>query len=465
MKRPRPHALLLCFFAAAAAGASSLQDFQAGLELRPDAARPVAELQLPEAVYRDVTRADLYDVGVFNAAGTPVPFAFCPPLIREAAAPVLKQQALTVFTLRGPGARHADGSRVEVSGADGLTVTVQPGAGANAAQEADGVSAYVVDTGPIGYPLVALYLGWRSGAAELHLRIDQSDDLDRWDTLIPATTLVRIDASGQTLARNRVPLPSGHRRYLRLSSSDPGPPPVIEPVQAEFSVQDSSTRPPAPAQAAPLPWPPGETGFLFDAQQLAPMQSAHISLPAMNMSLQLALQSRADAGSAWRTVWSGPVFEVGDGAAARRSPDPQFSPDSDRWWRIQVQQGAESLGQAQPGLLLYYYPAVLRFLTQGEGPFVLAYGSRRVTQPSAVACGSLLQGLPQQELQTLISRDFNPGAVRTLGGAAALQPAPPPPPKPTSQRQALLWAVLLLGAAAVAWMALSLLGRLRDGQA
>jgi hypothetical protein len=179
------------------------------------------------------------------------------------------------------------------------------------------------------------------------------------------------------------------------------------------------------------------------------------------MNLQVALQSRPDGDRPWRTVWSGPVFEVRSGSEVRRSADPVLNPDSDRWWRIQVLQGAETLGQSQPGLILEYYPALLRFLTQGEGPFTLAYGSRRVTQPSATACDSLLQGLPQDQFQTLVSRNFSWSEARALGGASALQPAPLPP-KPASQRQVVLWAVLLLGAAVVAWMALSLLGRLRE---
>ena len=41
--------------------------------------RPVGELALPDSVYQGVTRADLADLDVFNAEGTPVPHAFCTP--------------------------------------------------------------------------------------------------------------------------------------------------------------------------------------------------------------------------------------------------------------------------------------------------------------------------------------------------------------------------------------------------
>ena len=264
--------------------------------------------------------------------------------------------------------------------------------------------------------------------------------------------------------RARVPRPAVSTRNSFTSSTAISPAPTSHTLRcarraasviAELEAPAAQQEPPRWFDPAALPQD-SEHGYVFDAARLAPVQTARIALPAGNMTVQLALQSRTRADGIWRTVWSGPVFSVGAGSAERHNEDPRFADDSDRYWRIQVLQGADSLGAGLPLLHLGYRPARLRFLAQGNGNFLLAYGSARAEVPPAPDCAMLLQGLPPAELQTMIGT-AQPGAARELGGDAVLAPAP----RPTPRRQIVLWAVLVLGAAAVIWMALSLLRAVR----
>jgi hypothetical protein len=458
MNIARPLFLALAF--CGAARAATPDDFRSGLDLQA-AGKPLGELDLPDAVYQGVTRADLGDMAVFNSSGTPVPYALCAPPAPEAAAAA--EVELRVFPLQQARPGQAGGTHVEVGSRGAVSVDVRPGA--SPGSETSGiapteVAAYVIDTRapghPQGQPLGSLRVRWHApdGVSELHVRVEDSDDLDQWHVLVPQAALVQADHDGASLQRERIPLPSGNRSYLRITRNDPGPAPVLDRVLG-------SPLPPA-AQLAPAQWfeparlPQGADGFGYDAARLAPVTTARIALPAPNMNLQLSLQSRARADGGWRTVWSGPVFSVGSGAEERHSNDPRFAADSDRYWRVQVTQGADSLAGAAPGLRLGYRPARLRFLAQGNGPFLLAYGSGRTATPAPRSCDSLLQGLPQTDLQSLIGA-AQAGSAHALGGDAALQPAP----KPVPLRQFLLWAVLLLGAGAVAWMAASLIRSLR----
>ena len=455
--KPLRTALLLALGWSAAAAAATPQDFRAGIELLPENGRPVAELSLPDAVYQGVTRSDLGDLGVFNAQGTPVPYALCaPPAGQSVQAPDV---ALPVFPLLTAKAA-AGGASVKVESGGAVNVEVQPAARPRAAGEGDNateVGAYVIDARKAASILGAVRIRWRApdGASELHVRVEDSDDLDQWQTLVPQATLVQAGTGAQSLQRERIALPAGNRAYLRITRNDPGPAPLLDEVLGELRATTAQGHEALWFEPAHQP-PDAAHGFLFDAARQAPVASAHITLPSQNMTLQLALQSRPRADDGWRTVWSGTVFSVGAGPGERHSEDPRFAADSDRYWRIQVLQGVDSLGGAAPDLRLGYQPARLRFLAQGNGPFLLTYGSGRAAILPSPGCDGLLQGLPQAELQSMIGT-VQPGAGRSLGGDAVLQA----PPRPTPLRQILLWAILLAGAAAVAWMALALIRSLR----
>ena len=443
-----PVLMLSLLALSAAAGSAGPQDFRSGIELLPQAGHPIAELDLPDAVYQDVIRTDLGDLRVFNAENTPVPAALCAPAPAPAGA--VTELLLKVYPLQAAKAAAGAGTRLEVDSGGAVTVDVKPTGEAAAAQTE--VSAYVIDARSAERPLDALRFRWHTadGASELQVRVEASEDLDRWTTLVPQATLVQAGSAGQTLQRERIPLPSGRHAYLRVTRNDAGPAPTLDAVIAELQGVT------APEQArwfapAALPRDP-EHGYVFDAARLAPVHTAQIALPAGNMTLQLALQSRARPDGTWRTVWNGAVYSVGAGAAEHHNDDLRFAADSDRYWRIQVQQGADSLGAGAPALRLGYIPARLRFLVQGSGNFLLAYGSARAEIPPAPGCAALLLGLPPTELQAMIGT-AQAGAVRELGGVAVLSPLP----RPTPLRQILLWAVLVLAAAAVIWMALSLM--------
>lgn len=430
----------------ATAHAAAPGDFRSGLELQAAPGKPLGELELPDAVYQGLTRSDLGDMAVFNAAGTPVPYALCAAPAATAEAP--PETELRIFPLQRAKAGAGGGTRVEVGSQGAVRVDVQPGSAG-----ATEVAAYVIDSGAAAPPLASIRVLWHApgGASELQVRVEDSADLDQWDVLVPQTALVQAGHDGATLQRARIALPPGSRRYLRISREDPGPAPVLDQVLGQ-------PLPPA-ARQQPESWfdpvrlPHNADGF--DAGRLAPADTAHIGLPSPNMTLQISLQSRGHSADPWHVVWSGPVYTVGSGAQERHSGDLRFDEDSDRYWRIVVTQGADSLAGAAPGLRLGYRPARLRFLAQGDGPYLLAYGSARVAAPATRGCDDLLQGLPQADLQSMIGA-VQAGAARSLGGDAALQP-PPAPPKQLPLRQILLWAVLLIGAAAVAWMAASLI--------
>jgi hypothetical protein len=441
---------------AAAAKAPTPKDFAYGLLVESEVGKPAHELTLPDELYEGVLRADLGDLRVFNAGGIVVPHALC---TGPAATPVsVREQALPVFPLRRPPPLGSPGDgRVTVQTPGGTSVQVIEGATPRALAPAtpDAAAGFVVDASAVDGALRALRLSWSTpdGASEAQVRVEASEDLNAWRTVVAGTTLLHVAADGRVLDRNHVDLPEARYRYLRLVRSS-GPAVVIGAVTADV-VQPAALAEPRWFAAKPMADEDG--AFLFDAGRLAPVQAARIVLATSNMALRIALDSRGRAEQPWWERWSGEVSSVDGGNSAQTPPFPGVT---DPLWRVRVLRGAESLGGGRPTLRLGYHPARLRFLAQGDGPYTVGYGSARVTPAEAMACDGLLPNLSPQERVVVIGAAMAaPAPAAAFGGPDAL--VPPSPPTPV--RQIVLWAVLLLGAAALVAMALSLLKRLREG--
>jgi hypothetical protein len=457
MKTPLTLAGLLCLTAAHAAEAPTLRDFAWRQTLETDA-RPLQELALPDAVYAHALDPALGDLRVFNRDGGVVPHALCPAPPAPEPEPLL--ETLTPFALQaGVTPVASEGGRIEVRTADGATRVVVNGAAPGGAVP-DGPVAYILDLRGREEALRAIRLDWQSAdqASEATISLHSSEDLSHWMTLMPSATLLHAQAGGRSLQRARIPLPERPYRFLRIEAGAHGPLPRIGSAVAE-RVSEPELAPPNwfETRALPPDKNESETAFWFDAGRRAPVHSAEVRLPAANMALGVRLQSRNEPEQPWRTRWQGEVFAIASESAQRNQTVLRFEPTPDRYWRLAVERGAETLRGSVPTLLLGYQPARLRFLAQGEGPFQLAYASARVPLQAAVGCEQLLANLGAEE------RSSQTGQAQVLvmpvrGNLEVLKPLP----KPTPLRQILLWAVLMAGALLVAAMALSLLKKLRQ---
>jgi hypothetical protein len=341
--------------------------------------------------------------------------------------PSVAQEPLPVYRLQDVPVETSEATRVEVR-TPGAQVSVQGELVERDRQSA----AFVIDARVVSDPLQALQFDWSSpdGAAEVRVSIQASDDLDRWRTLVPATTLVHVRSGTQALQRYRVAIPSAER----VLPTEP-----IEPAWFAATQNDADE----------------VNAIEFDAERHAPVAFARIQLAEPNTSFQVALESRAEAKAPWTQRWSGEVYWIISDSEQRLSPPAQFPPTADAHWRVRLMQ-ANDVFAAQPSLELGYRPARLRFLAKGAGPYTLAFGSRRAEPASARACDSLLGNLSPEEREQNLGEGYV-GAERTLGGDHALRPLP----KKTPLRQVILWGVLIFGVGVLIALALSLLRRIR----
>jgi len=452
--------MVICLSASASASAQAADpaptDFAYGLPMQPQAGKPVQTLRVPDAVYAHVTRADLGDIRIFNADDVAVPYALCP--VGDLATQRRRRQNLPVFALRRASADGNSGSRVRIETAQGTRIQVLEPVTPETDNAGGDIGAYVIDARGVSGRIRAIQPQWQSagGPSELQVRLQASNDLEHWRTIVANATLLRARGETGALTRSRIALPDGEYAYLRLEPSDATRPPRIQQVIAD--VQSRMTEAAAVmVDAEATGRGSGEAVFRFDSRRSAPMQAAHVSLPASNMALGIALDSRAQDGAEWRQRWRGEVYEL-DGMKRPDGWTPiRFAPTRDRYWRLRVVRGAASLAGAKLGLRLEYQPRRLRFLAQGEAPFVLAYGSAAAA-PGARDCDRLLSGLARNERERMTGDAVPAGPAVSLGGDAALTAAPEPVPV----RRYLLWAVLVAGVLLLAGLALALLRRVGD---
>ncbi|HMN46301.1 MAG TPA: DUF3999 domain-containing protein [Povalibacter sp.] len=447
--------LVLGATAIGAVAAPRTDDYVRGIEVSTYEQRPLVELVLPDEVYQGVTRADLGDLRVFNAAGSAVPHAFCAS--PAAAEPVVSSESLPVFDLQaGVPATTTGATHVEVETAGGTQVRIQESEPASTDAPRTKTWAHVIDARGVEDSLRSIEFDWTSpdGASQASVRIEASDDLDQWRTVVGSTTLLRVTRDGQQLQRKTVPVIEQRYRFLRVVRTDGGPALQIAQVTAERVARAQEIE---PVWFTANPQEPVDAAHLrFDAARLAPVTYARLVLPEPNSSVRVSLESRADEQASWRARWSGEVYSIVKDGERRVSPPAELDGGHDRYWQITNTQTAATLDPAT-GLELGYRPARLRFLAQGDGPYLLAFGSRRAETAPIQQCANLLSDVRGEDLDQLIGSGVV-GTSRTLGGETALKPLP----KQTPVRLVILWGVLIVGVGLLVAMALALLKRVRQ---
>ncbi len=454
--------LWLTVLPAIAAEPLQVQQFAEAIPLTAEANHPVQQVQLPDAVYQRVVSPALNDVAVFDATGVAVPHVFCTVPHQQSVTET--QQPLTVFPVQLARA-GVQGATAQVHTDTGsIAITVPGDAGAQATV---GVTAYDLDLSALAAPAVALQVQWHSptGLSEVHVKVEQPDTTQQWQTVVADAVLKRVTADGQTLERADIALPLATYKSLRLTPRDADGT-VIDAVQVRTRIIN--------ALPADLHWFTAvQTGAAEDVQaaanavatqgydtlRQAPVTLAQIKLVAPNTRYDVRLQSRRTPQAAWQTVWAGEAFYVVTAAGERRNAEIALPANHDRYWRL-VADAANA--PFAPILELAYTPQNLRFVAQGQGPYRLAYGNAgAINHGSPASCEgllkTLLQGTANAEAPSLIG-SASASAPQVLAGAAALQ-APALEAAP-AWRSWLLWGVLGIAVLVLLGMARKLLADL-----
>ncbi|MGR0481276.1 MAG: DUF3999 domain-containing protein [Candidatus Electronema sp. V4] len=419
-----------------------LEDFAYGMELKVSGGSPVVSLSLPAEVYQGCVRPDLGDLRVFNAHG-PVPHLLRPPQAEQAARPA---QSLPFFPLAEPTNGDNGVADLGISiGSGGAIIAFRAGQAAPASQN---IAAYLFDASALQNPPDWLEFAWSGGQFSASVRVEASDDLNRWQTLVSSAALAELRFGGHQLLRKRVELGGqAAGKYLRLTWPQGREGISLSAVQAGY---ESETRAQArsllPLNGTPDPSAaPGRTAWLYNTGGFFPADQLNIRLPEQNALAEFAIFSRPDEQTAWQRRASLLVWQLTVDGVKLESGRLTLAPVTDRFWRLETEAG----GSSAPVLELGWLPGQLVFMAQGEPPYTLAYG-RAGLEPARSQVGQLLKAAEPVSGGKLVAA-AEAGPQRVLAGQAALELR-----KEIPWRVWLLWAGLIAGVLAVGAMALKL---------
>ena len=294
----------VCLFVLAqAAGAQSPRDFAYGVPISISGDEPFFKVELPAAVFEGAVRPDAGDLRIFNGDGAIVPFAYMPEPRpeRERRPPV----ELVAFPLRAEGpdaqlngmtvaiSRSPSGTTFNLTTRDGNAVT------------GDQLVGYVLDASAMREPMAALTLNWIAPPRGFttRVRIEGSDDLALWQTLVAGAPLLDLEYGGRHLTRNRIELPATQAKYLRISW--PAGQPALELASARVEYAERVVDVPrqwVEAEGVLSADKPGE--YEFDLRGTFPVDRIALDLPELNSVAPAQVFARIAKEDVWRPIGS-----------------------------------------------------------------------------------------------------------------------------------------------------------------
>ncbi|SDO49532.1 Protein of unknown function [Pseudomonas azotoformans] len=419
-------------------------DFTTQVPLSVSGNGPWYRLEVPLAVQLNARQADLADVRVFNAAGEPQAYA----LSRQASQRTESREVTDVkwFPLYAADTQQALPDVVMKATTTGTLVEIKP---SNAPKPGKQVlRGWVLDASAIKAPLQQLSLDWsREQEGFQRFSIEASDDLQHWDAWGDGQ-VARLSFADERVEQHDVNLPGQSARYLRLVWQGQAAPLLTSAKLV------SATRSSVPL---PLVWSQPLAGTRLSAGEYSWQLPAGVSIERLRIELKQAntlapvtLSGRRDSKQAWQPLSNGLLYRLTQNGQEVVQDELQLPGQTVAELKLQVDERGGGLGVEAPALRFAVRATQLVFLARGEPPFTLALGNA-----SAKAAG-----LP---LSTLIP-DYKPERFKTLGqakvaGEVAVTPVAvvAAADAGTNWKKLGLWAVLLLGVAALGAMAYSLL--------
>jgi hypothetical protein len=404
---------------------------------------------LTEDVYRRLGRADLRDLVAINAAGKRVPFGPAPFDQDPVRQPRESRTPIAWFELpRAPGRGRDESLELNVArDADGsLRLAAQIGAGV-----APAATDLLLDLGT-GDPVLGLQLGLAGAVTDLRAAVDvyASSDLRRWSRIatgLPVLSLRQGDFQLQRLGLAFDPQAGG---YLLLA-------PVEGAAELPVAAIDALRRSRPPQRIGPQRQHSdaslvgtGEVAGRYEYRSPGPVQVHELVLaPAeANSVANVIVESRDDAGGAWRERARFVAFRVADGRGEVGNEAIAVSASRDRQWRV----SSEPPLLAAPALALGWRTESFVLLAQGPGPYRLATGDAAAPNPVYPVDDLLAQ------LRGQLGPDWRAplaalGSAAPLEGAIAVEALA----DPGRNRRWLLWGVLVVGALGIVAMVVRLL--------
>ncbi len=419
-------------------------DFSSQVPLSVSGNGPWYRLELPLAVQLNARQADLSDVRVFNAAGEPQAYA----LSRQASQRTESREVADVkwFPLYAADTEATLPGVVMKTTAEGTLVEIKPSTAPKPGKQV--LRGWVLDASKIKAPLQQLSLDWsREQEGFQRFSIEASDDLQHWESWGDGQ-VARLSFADERVEQHDVSLPGQSARYLRLVWKGQAAPLL---TSARLASATSSSLP------LPLVWSQPLSGTRLKAGEYSWKLPAGLSVERLRIELKqpntlapVTLAGRRDSNQAWQPLSNGLLYRLTQNGQDVVQDELQLPGQTVTELKLQVDERGGGLGVEAPALHFAVRATQLVFLARGEPPFTLALGNASV-KAANLPLSTLIPDYNAERLNTL-------GQAKVAGAVAVTSPVVPAAVDSGPNWKKLgLWAVLLLGVAALGAMAYSLL--------
>ena len=430
--------------ALAASAQEAPADFTHHVPLSVSGNGPWYRLELPLAVQLNARQADLSDVRVFNAAGEPQAYA----LSRQASQRTESRNVADVkwFPLYAADTQESLPGVVMKTTTEGTLVEIKPSSAAKPGKQV--LRGWVLDASAIKAPLQQLSLDWsREQEGFQRFSIEASDDLQRWEPWGEGQ-VARLSFADERVEQHDVSLPGRSARYLRLVWKGQAAPLLTSAKLV------SATRSSLPM---PLVWSQPLAGTRLKAGEYSwqlptglSVERLRIELKQPNTLAPVTLAGRSDAKQLWQPLNNGLLYRLTQNGQDVVQDELQLPGQVVTELKLQVDERGGGLGADAPALRFAVRATQLVFLARGEPPFSLALGNASV-KAASLPLSTLIPDYSAERLNTL-------GQAKVVGDVAVASPVVVAAVEDGPNWKKLgLWAVLLLGVAALGAMAYSLL--------
>lgn len=416
------------------------------LEAEPGAEYLAADI--PLAVYRSVTDSALRDIAVFNAAGVAVPRV----VTRQTPGPEAVETRLSLGMVPLYGEVEESERRLRLLmrlQEAGTTLEFNSSLPDAQAGQME-LNAVIADLRHYEETLQALEFVWSRGTPGFigRVTIEDSADLSSWKTLAHGT-LADLQFQGTHIEQRRIEIPRRPADYVRVRWHDM-PPDWKPDTLTAISTGNTPELAREWLELEASKTSPDGRSYVFDLDAYPPVDRVGLVLEGNNAVVRATLEARHNSDANWRATHHGLFYHVTRAGNEVVAPAAEIQPTRAGQWKVQIVSGQLN---APPRLRLGWSPERLKFLAQGEPPYMLATG-RALEQ---------LEHFPQQRLMgdssifDMLESAGNAGEARIgkrqeSAGLQALVAT-----RPFSWKTAAIWAGLIGAVGFVAWLVLSLL--------
>ena len=431
----------------AAENETLMYEYARGFKLITEQQSAIYKIALPETVYKTVSKKDLSDIRIFNQEYEPVPHVIQQSKIKTTTTKIGSLE-LPYFPIATEAINLRNHALDITVTSEGKVVRIQTeGKGSELNQ--DTVKHYLIDTSHINASIDSIDFklkGLESGYAKA-FRLDYSNDLNQWQTLVDHATLTDVKYGQYALKNTRVKLPQKNIKYIRFSWLGDVGALAITSVKANFKEEYLSEN---------QYWSTSrlinknidEATYVFDTGGVFNIEQINIELPKDNTLIDVIIESRADDNSTWKERFNGVFYKLYFEELELTGKPVSVSSTKDRYWQIRFQ-STDGIGNVEPILKYAWRPNYLYFLARGSAPYTLAYGNANTTSNNHVS--SRLMNVLKQDISNEMVGLAKIGEEKVLKGESALVVH-----KTLPWQRIALWAILIIGVIVIATMVIRL---------